>query len=100
MCQKYETKSVLWNIFLTKFCGGNGLDWLCILAGYYQAVPRIFFIFQLKKIILQNTFALKFLTHIILAILVCEEFNLPYTLAQNFCFAHKRTFIQQSISGK
>ena len=44
---------------------GNGLDWLCYLAGNYQTAPTIFFIFLKNHIIKnpQTTNALTFLTH-------------------------------------
>ena len=51
--------------------GGNGLDWLCYLAGNYQTATMIFFKLSgyvfFKDFIKnpQTTIALTFLTHII-----------------------------------
>ena len=53
MCQKGEGDCGLWFLdeitfeiyaeSLKKIVGGNGLDWLCYLAGNFQTAPTIFF---------------------------------------------------------
>ena len=53
---------------LNKNLSGNGLDWLCYLAGNSQMAPMIFFKFSgyiFLIISLRTTIALTFLTHII-----------------------------------
>ena len=47
---------------------GNGLDWLCYLAGNSKTAPTIFFIFSAILNFMKNpqtTFAPTFLAHII-----------------------------------
>ena len=77
MCQKWEGNCGLWvlnEMIFKKYgerlkkivgavnLGGNGLDWLCCLAGNSQMAPIIFFKLS------QTTIALPFLTHNISAI--------------------------------